>query len=71
MAKKPPADPLRARLLELTSQIEQHTATVRDFATTPGNAWLAKNELQSLMSLLSDLEALLEDIKQADAETGY
>lgn len=68
---KHPTDPLRARLLELTDEITEHTAGLRDFATTPGNAWLAKGELQQLMSLLSDMESLLEDIKQADAEAGY
>jgi hypothetical protein len=68
---KSPADPLRVHLLELTEDIQEHTAGLRDFATTPGNAWLAKGELQQLMTLLSDMESLLEDIKQADAEAGY
>ena len=71
MAKKEPSDPLRTRLFELISLIEQRTATMRDFAAAPGNTWLAKNELQALTGLLSDLETLLEDIKQADAESGY
>lgn len=71
MASKTPTDPLRAHLLELTDEITEHTNGLRDFATTPGNAWLAKGELQQLMSLLSDMENLLEDIKQADAEAGY
>ena len=70
MPKSPP-DPLRARLLELAAEVEQHTAALRDFASSPGNAWLAKSEHQVLMNLLSDLETLLEDIKQADAEAGY
>ena len=68
---KSPTDPLRARLFEVTEQIERHTSQIRDFAVAPGNAWLAKSELQSLMSVLSDLESLLEDIKQADSEAGY
>lgn len=68
---KPPADPLRARLLELTEEIIQRTAQLRDFAITPGNAWLAKGELQTLSTLLSDMESLLEDIKQQDYENGY
>lgn len=68
---KSPTDPLRAHLLELVEDITEHTNGLRDFATTPGNAWLAKGELQQLMSLLSDMENLLEDIKQADAEAGY
>jgi hypothetical protein len=68
---KTPTDPLRVRLFEITDQIERHTAQIRDFAVAPGNAWLAKSELQALMSLLSDMESLLEDIKQADSESGY
>lgn len=64
-------DPLRARLLELSEQIQEHTVAMRDFAATPGNAWLAKAELQQVTSLLGDIEALLEDIKQSDAESGY
>jgi hypothetical protein len=68
---KTPTDPLRARLFEITEQVERHTSQIRDFAIAPGNAWLAKSELQSLMSLLSDMESLLEDIKQADSESGY
>ena len=70
MAKKP-TDPLRVQLLELTEAIAERTAMLRDFATTPGNAWLAKGELQTLQGLLSDMETLLEDIKQADYEEGY
>jgi hypothetical protein len=68
---KQPTDPVRTRLLELVQEIEQHAATLRDFAMIPGNAWLAKGELQTLTSLLSDMDALLEDIKQADYESGY
>jgi hypothetical protein len=71
MTKKQSADPLRVRLLELTEAITQHAAQLRDFALSPGNAWLAKGELQSLMNLMSDTESLLEEIKQADAESGY
>jgi hypothetical protein len=68
---KHPTDPLRVQLLELTEKIADHNNQLRDFATTPGNAWLAKGELQQLTTLLSDMESLLEDIKQADNEAGY
>lgn len=68
---KQPTDPLRARLLELVQEIEEHAGSLRDFAIMPGNNWLAKGELQTLTTLLSDMEALLEDIKQADYESGY
>jgi hypothetical protein len=68
---KSSVDPLRTRLHELTQEIEEHTAKLRDFAVAPGNAWLARGELQQLMNLMSDLESLIEDIKQQDAENGY
>jgi hypothetical protein len=68
---KTPTDPLRARLHELTEEIADHVAQLRDFAVSPGNAWLAKGELQQLQNLMSDMESLLEDIKQQDAENGY
>ncbi len=70
MAKQP-VDPLRAQLLELTDKLQEHAAQLRDFGTTPGNVWLARSELQSLSTLLSDLEALLEEIRLADVEAGY
>jgi hypothetical protein len=70
MAKQP-TDPLRSRLLELTEEIGDRITNLRDFASTPGNAWLAKGELQALMALLSDMESLLEEIKKADYEAGY
>ncbi len=46
--------------------VEERAQTLRDYATTPGNAWLAKGELQGISQLVSDLETLLEEIKQAD-----
>jgi hypothetical protein len=68
---KTPPDPLRVQLMEITEKMSERLATLRDFANIPGNAWLAKSELQQMSGLISDLETLLEDIKQADAESGY
>ncbi|HSX01934.1 MAG TPA: hypothetical protein VLI05_01325 [Candidatus Saccharimonadia bacterium] len=68
---KSPTDPLRARLLELLEQLNDRTTQLRDYATVPGNAWLAKGELGQINQVVSDLETLLEQIKQADAENGY
>ncbi|HEX3082068.1 MAG TPA: hypothetical protein VHQ86_02335 [Candidatus Saccharimonadia bacterium] len=68
---KPPIDPLRARFSELTEQIDSRLTNLRDFASVQGNAWLAKGELQQLTILISELETLLEDIKQSDAEDGF
>lgn len=68
---KHPADPLRARMLELVQEIEEHLGKFREFGSIPGNAWLARGELHQLSGLLSDLESVLEEIKQDDAENGY
>jgi hypothetical protein len=68
---KAPTDPLRAKLLELLEDINTRTTQLRDYATVPGNAWLAKSELGHISQVVSDLEDLLEQIKQADAELGY
>ena len=70
MPKSTHPDPQRARLLELLEDLSNRQSQLRDFATIPGNAWLAKAELQTMTIILSDLEALLEDIKQQDAEVG-
>ena len=61
-----PIDPLRGRSIELCHDLIEHTQTLRDFATTPGNAWLAKGQLQVMSQLLSELDVLLGEIKQAD-----
>ena len=65
-SSRQPLDPLRGRCLELCQMVEERAQTLRDYATTPGNAWLAKGELQAISQLVSDLETLLEEIKQAD-----
>lgn len=68
---KTPTDPLRAQLTDLLERINDHQNALRDFATVPGNAWLAKGELQEMMATMSEIESVLEDIKQADAEAGF
>jgi hypothetical protein len=62
----PPTDPLHTRCLELCSQLETHAQRLRDYATTPGNAWLAKGELQTASLLLSELDMLLDEIKTSE-----
>lgn len=68
---KPPIDPLRAQLLELTEALNERLERLRDHAFVPGNAWLAQGELRHLVQVASDLEALLEEIKDSDTENGY
>ena len=66
-----PIDPLRSQLLEITEDMSNRVTQLRDFASLPGNAWLAKGELEAIAQLTGDLESLLEEIKRADAELGY
>lgn len=66
MKQPQPADPLRAHCLELCQEMAAKVTATRDYALTPGNAWLAKAELQQLAQIISELESLLEQIKQAD-----
>lgn len=65
--KKMPSDPLRVRCLELVERLSDHNLLLRDYALTPGNTWLAKGELGHISQLVSELESLLEEIKQADS----
>lgn len=58
-------------MLEYVQELMERSAQLRDYAATPGNAWLAKSELQTISQLTSELDSLLEDIKQADTENGY
>lgn len=70
MPRTPP-DPLRARMFELLEQLNDRFAQLRDYGAVPGNAWLAKAELDAINQLASELDALLEEIKQSDTENGY
>ncbi len=58
---------LRAECIELCSDTTEHIKLLRDYATTPGNAWLAKGELSKITGLVSDLDTLLEQIKRAES----
>ena len=60
-------DPLQAQILELTQDLNEKVTTLRDYATTPGNAWLAKGEIQSITSLLSEIEMIVDEIKQGES----
>jgi hypothetical protein len=65
--KTSPSDKLRAQCLELVADMTEHLKLVRDYATTPGDAWLARSELNKLNSAVSEMDLLLEEIKQADS----
>ena len=69
MSIKPnqPINPLHTRCIELCEQVQVKAGTLRDYATTPSNAWLAKGELQSISGLIAELDSLLEQIKLSEA----
>lgn len=41
-------------------ELLEHVKQLRDYATTPNNAWLAKSELQRLQALVSEIEQSLQ-----------
>ena len=61
-----PTDPLRSRCLELCEKLTAHSQALRDYALTPGDIWLAKNELQQAGQILSELEQVLTELKHQD-----
>jgi hypothetical protein len=52
-----------ARILELCIEINEHINLMRDYATTPGNVWLAKGELNRINELSAQVDRVLEEIK--------
>lgn len=65
---KAPGDEQRARYLELSEQLMQHAQLARNHAMKPGNVWLAKAEISRISQLVSELEALLDEIKAKDEQ---
>ena len=65
MARTDKSDPV-ARCLELSDEIIKRTGVMRDFATSPGNIWLARNELAKIGQLISELESLFDQIKRTE-----
>ncbi|HSX47904.1 MAG TPA: hypothetical protein VLF41_00120 [Candidatus Nanoarchaeia archaeon] len=63
---KDKADDHRANYLGLCEELMDRVAAMRNYGMKPGNAWLAKAELAKISSLVTDIEQLLEEIKQAD-----
>ena len=70
MAKaQPQVDPLRARLIELSDELSERIARLRDFGMVFGNAWLAAGELRAINTIVGELEMVIEQIKQDDEPT--
>lgn len=65
---KTPEDRIRAQIQDLSAEIVEQIKLVRDYATTPGNSWLAKNELSRLQARMTDLEELINKIKEKDRD---
>jgi len=57
---------LRAHCLDVIIEMNEHIKLLRDYATTPGNSWLARNELSHVSRLMSDLEASIDAIKRVE-----
>lgn len=50
-------------LHDACAQMADNVALLRDYATTPGNVWLARSELSRIQELAGEVEKLLEQIK--------
>ena len=59
-------DDPRQRYLEMCQELNEHANLARNYAMDPGSTWLAKAELVKLSGLISELESLLETIRQTD-----
>ena len=52
-------------LIELSQEIETHLKLLRDYASSPGDLWLARGELSKINSLMAEVSKLLNDIELA------
>ena len=59
---------IRAQIQDLSAELIDQIKLIRDYATTPGNSWLAKNELTRLQSHMTDLEELINQIKDKERD---
>lgn len=59
-------DDVRSHCLEIIVEVGDHLRLLRDYAVTPGNSWLARNEMSKVMALMSDLETSIDAVKRAE-----
>ncbi len=59
-------DDLREHCMDVTAEMTEHLKLLRDYALTPGNSWLARNELSIISTLMNDLEVSIDAIKRAE-----
>jgi hypothetical protein len=55
-----------ANLHNLCAEIAEHLKLLRDYATTPGNTWLARAELTRINQLTAELEQILSQLAAAN-----
>lgn len=67
MPKLTPAKQKQQELLELCQDLEEHIRLARDYATTPGNIWIARNELNIIGRMVAELESKLSEIETANS----
>jgi hypothetical protein len=61
-----PADILRGQIADHCQELAARLKLLRDYATTPGDVWLARGELNQIAQHISELEGLLAQLKEAD-----
>jgi hypothetical protein len=59
---KSPVDQTRGELQERCSSLIERVRLLRDYATTPGDVWLARGELNRIQELAAEIEQLLAKI---------
>lgn len=63
MPNKPtPAEKHQQELFDICQSLEDHIRLARDYATTPGNTWMARDELNTIGRLVAELESKLSDL---------
>jgi hypothetical protein len=66
---KKPSETAETQLIEICNLLTEHVKLMRDYATTPGNEWLARSEVSQIQELMAQVEELLAKIKQANEQT--
>lgn len=65
MKKKSPA---AGRIYDECERGANHLRLLRDFTSQPGNVWLARGEVTKLAQVVANLEQLLDDLKDEEAQ---
>jgi hypothetical protein len=59
-------DATQRQILDRCATLNEHVKLLRDYATTPGNGWLARSELTQIQELVTQIEQLLNQLKDAE-----